>query len=380
IFTSEDTKYFFKLQRVPTPPPESTEPAVYLQRSSADKQELYLASLDNAINWQYAVDTSLETGETQTFVLSGPWTAEANSSYTTAFGTTSAFVNGALYVPNGAKIVLDLSGNQLNRNLATERAGGYVIYVEGELTITDSSGNHAGLITGGNNSSSSSAGGIHVYKSGKLSLVGVTITGNTGKANTATAGAIYVGGTLEFDNSTVTGNTGTSTGGIYIASSGTFNLNSGAVDQNTATGSSGGGVYTAGAFNMKGGSVNKNYGTAGGVYVANGGTFTLENGTVNENTGNSAGGVFVYSSASASFIMQGGSVSNNRATSAGGAYIAGNAEITGGEIKGNTAEGAVDVDSGGSGLYIAGSGLGTVTGSVITEHGGVNGVRVYSSG
>ncbi|MDE7297040.1 MAG: hypothetical protein K2N84_07235, partial [Clostridia bacterium] len=58
-------------------------------------------------------------------------------------------VDGALHIPSGYNITLDLNGKKLNRNLTAAIDGGCVILTEGNLIITDSSGTNAGEIRGG---------------------------------------------------------------------------------------------------------------------------------------------------------------------------------------------------------------------------------------
>ena len=59
--------------------------------------------------------------------------------------------NSALYVLYGVTVTLDLNGHNIDRGLTTLIAYGYVIKVEGNLTITDTSKAGSGTITGGRN-------------------------------------------------------------------------------------------------------------------------------------------------------------------------------------------------------------------------------------
>ena len=65
----------------------------------------------------------------------------------------------------------------INRALTTAVADGYVIKVEGGLTICDSKS--GGRITGGNNSGF--GGGVVVEDGGKFTLESGTITGNSAR-------------------------------------------------------------------------------------------------------------------------------------------------------------------------------------------------------
>lgn len=347
--------------------------------------EAFLISYDNNINWQYAVSSSLSTGTVKTVQLYEDWTASAHETYTAAFGTTSAYLNGALYVPKGARVVLDLSGFDLNRNLSEARANGYIIYVQGELTVKDSRSAEEGegaRITGGKNNSGSSAGAVYVASGGVFSLSDAQIVDNEATSDSASAGAVYTAGTFNFTSGTISNNAGANAGGVYIAGSGAFNMADGtSIVGNASNGSLGGGaVYAAGAFGFKGGEISANTGTAGGVYVAGGGNLAFDGGKITSNNGTSAGGVYVYNSSSANFAMSGGEIVQNSvsgAKCAGGIYAGGGKTvISGGSVSLNRAEDGEDTAGG---IYIAGAGNVTLTGGEISENTGANGVRADGS-
>ena len=78
---------------------------------------------------------------------------------------------------NGTTVTLDLNGHTLKRPMAAADAGGQVIAVKdgGKLTISDSSGNNSGKITGG---WAYQGGAIYVYEGCSLTINGGTISGN----------------------------------------------------------------------------------------------------------------------------------------------------------------------------------------------------------
>ncbi|MGN0823786.1 MAG: hypothetical protein ACI4MB_01815, partial [Candidatus Coproplasma sp.] len=139
--------------------------------------ELFFLSPDNHTNWQYAVTESLRTGKTQTVRLTEDWFASEDSTYTTAFGTGTGYYNGALYVPSGAYIELDLAGYTVNRNLNKPVRYGSVITVLGSLTVVDSSEEGTGTITGGSLlqvDTHFQAAGVHVGSKARFELLGGT--------------------------------------------------------------------------------------------------------------------------------------------------------------------------------------------------------------
>ena len=84
----------------------------------------------------------------------------------------------ALLVPSGKTVTLDLNGHTIDRGLSG-KAGvedGYVIMVAGNLTVTDSSANQSGTITGGNHN----ANGGGVVVNGTFTMNGGAIRGNKG--------------------------------------------------------------------------------------------------------------------------------------------------------------------------------------------------------
>ncbi len=103
-------------------------------------------------------------------------------------------------------ITIDLNGHTINRHLTAAVERGFVIDVDGTLTLMDSAG--SGTITGGYNSYA--GGGIFV--SGTLNLQGGAITGN--RTNNC-GGGVYMSSrnsVFNFTGGTITGNTANGTG------------------------------------------------------------------------------------------------------------------------------------------------------------------------
>ena len=245
---------------------------------------------------------------------------------------TAQTTDGYLTIPSGHYVTLDLNGHTLNRNLAAATTNGYVLLVNGTLTINDNSNPSTGTITGGN--SSSNYGGVCVDgANASFTLTGGSITNNTAK----------------FD------------GGVGIVHGGSFTLSGGAVSHNTmtnGTSNSGSGVsvYSGCTFTMTGGSVTGNAG-AYGVYI-NDGTFTLSGGTVSNHK---HGGVYIIGG---SFTLSGGSITGNTATyDGGGVYVTSGSTftMTGGSITGNTCGSG----SNGGGVYVYSSSTFQISGSPV---------------
>ncbi|MDE6274470.1 MAG: hypothetical protein K2L87_05435, partial [Clostridiales bacterium] len=162
---------------------------------------------DNALNWSYFVQLSASTGKQQEMRLYGDWKAPANSSYGTAFGTDGTFYQGALYAYSGANVVLDLHGYDIDRGLKEGRDYGYIIRVNGKLTIIDSTSGEKGVITGGYNNRTDyqGAGGVMVYAGGEFTMTSGSLTGNhgayVGGVNVYSSGKLNIGGDVKiYDN------------------------------------------------------------------------------------------------------------------------------------------------------------------------------------
>lgn len=132
------------------------------------------------------------------------WAAAIGSSNTT--GATVKLLDSwtttsAISIPSSKTVSLDLNGKTINRNLTTQTMLGYVISVDGTLTVTDSSNPDTGKITGGW-SSDVDVSGINVNSSGTLNLLGGSVTGNKNGAGIKGTGTITVGGTAVVKDNT----------------------------------------------------------------------------------------------------------------------------------------------------------------------------------
>lgn len=156
---------------------------------------------------------------------------------------TAEAEDGALTVPAGREVVLDLAGYTVDRGLNAPAADGYVIQVFGSLTVAGDGG-----ITGGKNTGS--GGGVYVG-GGSLTVLGGRITGCSARYG----------------------------GGVFVAA-GSFTFSGGSVSGNSAE--YGGGVCTdAGDVAVCGGEIAGNTAAAGGSEVfVNSGRFIMESGSV----------------------------------------------------------------------------------------------------
>ena len=259
---------------------------------------------------------------------------------------TAGDSDAALVVPAGRTVILDLNGHTIDRGL-TEATGtepdGNVITVNGNLTITDTSDEKKGTITGGYNNDN--GGGIIVNENASFIMDGGTISGNS---TTEDGGGVYLeedAKTFIMNGGAITGNSATVDGGGVGVNDGTFTMNGGTISSNnsgTDQDGYGGGVYindrTAEFIMNKGSVISSNKANAGGGVFLESGKFTMIDGTISENSvENDGGGVFIYSHY-CQFSMKAGSIIKNKAEgNGGGVYTDTDFELSGGSISENTA-------------------------------------------
>ena len=222
--------------------------------------------------WSNAINESLTSKKQVYFKLAANWTATSGSFGTgVGFGTfeidnidesngTASNGAGHLAVPTGANIVLDLNGNTIDRELTAVTSSGHVIYVHGELEITDTSPNRDGKITGGY--SSRQGGGVAVVDGGTLRLTAGNITQNTAYSG----GGVLANSTAKFymTGGKITDNTATIAGSpaIYIrGSKSTFYMSGGEISGNVFDGTGGqtAAVSVIGKAYISGGTIINNY-------------------------------------------------------------------------------------------------------------------------
>lgn len=189
-----------------------------------------------------------------------------------------------LEIVHGRIITIDLNGYTLDRGRTSADADGHVILVDngGSLTLTDTSEEGTGLITGG---FANSGGGI--YNNGKLYIEGITISGNSISLSDSTynggaiyssdyqGGGIYNSNTLTISNATICGNTGFG-GGIFNDKSGVLTMDNVELYENEAPLNAGGAIANLGSLNILDGcDITENYAQLGGGGIFNVGSIQI---------------------------------------------------------------------------------------------------------
>ncbi len=285
-------------------------------------------------------------------------TAQAGAELSLNENLTAASDDGALTIPAGQSIVLDLNGYTLDRGLTEATANGSVIVVEegAALTVRDSSELQTGTITGG--FEETNGGGI--LNRGTLRLQGGDIMNNNAGY---WGGGVFNIGTLIMTGGKVSYNQAADGAGIYNV--GTMTMSGGDVVCNTAS-ADGGGVYTTGTMELTGGSITGNTAeySAGGIRL-NGGTTTLNGGVVSDNTAVEYHGGGIYAGGGGVLSLYGGEITGNTAAGQGGGILvnadAGSVNVQGKPlVYGNTA-------AKGENIYMRPGKVLTVTGELSKE-------------
>ena len=152
---------------------------------------------------------------------------------------------GYIYVPSDVTATIDLNGHTIDRGLSNAGTDDYADFIvnDGNLTITDSSGDDSGMITGGY-----AAQGGAVYNNCALTIEGGTITGNRASGD---GGAIYSAGDLRIDGGTIKQNYAKLQGGAILNSAdGTLTVSGGTITDNCAE-NNGGGIYVRNGSTIK---------------------------------------------------------------------------------------------------------------------------------
>ena len=282
-----------------------------------------------------------------------------------------------LVVPHDTVVTLDLNGYTIDRHL-NKPNDDYVIYVEGDLTIRDSSAtdkdnsNGTGKITDGYTLQKDGGGSCVCIYGGTFTLTGGSIEENDGigvrilwgGSFTMSGGSIaknvYHGVALEGQSlCTMTGGCISNNGdsGVFV-SGGTLIISGGIIEGNAAA--YGGGVYiNSGTFSMEGGSIESNNATYGGGVCINGGTFSMEGGSIESNIATYGGGVDLISG---TFTLSGGCIENNTAsTEACGVYVQsyGTFILKSGTVTNNTTEAGKEQS-----VYLADGALISITSAI----------------
>ena len=212
-------------------------------------------------------------------------------------------VSGALNIPGGKNIVLDLNGYTLSRNRSSALGTGQVVCVQknATLTVRDSSRLKTGKITGG--WAQYNGAGIYVY--GTLIFESGSVTGN--RCGEKGGGIFLNGGSATISGGVIDNNTSAQYGaGIYCGENTSLTMTGGILRNNFAH-KDGGAIFLAGGAAMKAENVNFNCNKAEGkgaaIYCAKGSSVYAVKPTLFNNTAPGKAG-YNYESYANSFYRE----------------------------------------------------------------------------
>ena len=169
----------------------------------------------------------------------------------------NGFYNDVIYIPECAKVTINLKGHTINRGLDRVKAYGEVMYIDNKADVIINDG----TITGGYGSSGD-AGGINIQENAKVTLNKVHVIGNTS----------------QWDGS-----------GIFVGSGSVLTVNGGSFRNNIGTeaywywSSYGGAVHVEGAAIFDGVEFKENVAPYGAAISADKGNVVISNCTFDSN-------------------------------------------------------------------------------------------------
>ena len=133
------------------------------------------------------------------------WNADKEGNFTDDWINGPGFDNDTIYIPDGARLTINLNGHTINRGLTEDRNDGEVIFINDDADVIINNG----TITGGY--SNSEGGGLYIEGGANVTLNNVNIVGNR-IYNDDGAGIYMYGGSKltvnggSFENNTTDGN------------------------------------------------------------------------------------------------------------------------------------------------------------------------------
>lgn len=128
------------------------------------------------------------------------WVANEDGEFTEEYSNGPGFDNDTIYIPEDARVTLNLNGYTINRGLTDDEDDGEVIFIndDADVIIND------GTITGG--FSNSEGGGLYIEGGAYVTLNNVNIVGNSVRADDGAGIYMYGGATLIMNGGCVSRN------------------------------------------------------------------------------------------------------------------------------------------------------------------------------
>ena len=128
--------------------------------------------------------------------LCADWVADSKGE----FGSGDGFDNDTIYIPEDARVTLNMNDHIINRGLTTDQNDGEVIFINDDADVIINSG----TIKGGY--SNSEGGGLYIEGGAYVTLNNVNIIGNAVRADDGAGIYMYGGSTLIMNGGSVSNN------------------------------------------------------------------------------------------------------------------------------------------------------------------------------
>ena len=132
--------------------------------------------------------------------LLAKWSANTAGQFSDDLWNGPGFDNDTIYIPEGAKVTLNMNNHTIDRGLTDDEDDGEVIFIndDADVIIND------GVITGG--FSNSEGGGLYIEGGAKVTLNRVDVIGNAVKGDDGSAIYLYGGATLIMNGGSISDN------------------------------------------------------------------------------------------------------------------------------------------------------------------------------
>lgn len=128
------------------------------------------------------------------------WDADDDGEFTDEWINGPGFDNDTIYIPEGAKVILNLNGFAIDRGLEDDENDGEVIFINDDAEVIINNGK----ITGG--FSNSEGGGLYIEGGAKVTLNDVQVDGNSVEGDDGAAIYMYGGSTLVMNGGSISDN------------------------------------------------------------------------------------------------------------------------------------------------------------------------------
>ena len=128
------------------------------------------------------------------------WESDKDGNFTDDWFNGPGFDNDTIFIPDGARVTLNLNGHTIDRGLTKDRNDGEVIFIDDDADVIINNG----TITGGY--SNSEGGGLYIEGGANVTLNNVNLTGNAVKGDDGAAIYMYGDSTLTMNGGSVSNN------------------------------------------------------------------------------------------------------------------------------------------------------------------------------